>query len=90
MLRLAASGRLKRDLKRAVKRGKDIAKFSAAVDLLRAEQPLPASYRDHPLQGGWRGYRDLHIEPDWLLIYRVEGDELQLARTGTHADLFEE
>jgi mRNA interferase YafQ len=51
---------------------------------------LTSAYRDHPLRGDWKGYRDLHIEPDWLLIYQVSGDELRLARTGTHADLFHE
>ncbi len=49
---------------------------------------LPARYRDHPLRGKWHEYREIHLEPDWLLIYRVKGDELQLARTGSHADLF--
>jgi mRNA interferase YafQ len=56
--------------------------------LLVAEHELPATYKDHPLKGDWRGYRDAHVEPDWLLIYRVAGDELQLARTGSHSDLF--
>lgn len=51
-------------------------------------KPLPVGCHDHPLKGEWNGYRDAHIEPDWLLIYRVEGDELRLTRTGTHADLF--
>jgi mRNA interferase YafQ len=58
--------------------------------LLVAEHELPATYKDHPLKGDWRGYRDAHVEPDWLLIYRVAGDELQLARTGSHSDLFNE
>ena len=44
---------------------------------------------DHPLSGEWNEYRDLHIEPDWLLIYRIDGDTLKLARTGTHDDIFE-
>ena len=65
-------------------------KLKAVLSLLVEEKPLPASYRDHPLKGDWHGFRDLHIEPDWLLLYRVEGKELQLARTGTHADLFDE
>ena len=90
MLRLAPSGRFRRDLKRATKRGQDIGKLTAAIDLLLAEQPLPASYNDHPLKGDWKGWRDLHLEPDWLLLYRVEGSELHLARTGSHADLFDE
>jgi len=54
------------------------------------QTPLPEAYQDHPLRGNWKGYRDAHIEPDWLLLYRVDGEELQLARTGTHADLFQE
>jgi mRNA interferase YafQ len=49
--------------------------------LLLGGQPLPARYRDHPLSGNWQGYRDIHIEPDWLLIYRIVGDELRLVRT---------
>ena len=52
------------------------------------QKPLSLAYRDHALRGNWDGYRDAHIEPDWLLIYRIKGDELHLARTGTHADLF--
>ena len=53
-------------------------------------EALPERYNDHPLKGNWQGYRDAHIEPDWLLIYRIEGDELQLVRTGTHSDLFDD
>jgi mRNA interferase YafQ len=59
-------------------------------DKLRASKPLPADYNDHRLTGDWNGFHDLHIKPDWLLLYRVEGNELQLARTGTHADSFDE
>ena len=65
-----------------------MAKLKRLVTLLCEGAPLPARYRDHALKGEWRAFRDAHIEPDWLLLYRVEGDELQLARTGTHADLF--
>ena len=65
-------------------------KLTKALDLLLNEQPLPIAYNDHPLKGDWKGFRDLHIEPDWLLLYRVEGSELQLARTGAHSDLFDE
>ncbi|WP_283164717.1 type II toxin-antitoxin system YafQ family toxin [Marinobacter sp. M3C] len=60
------------------------------LSLLMRQTPLPEAYQDHPLRGNWKGYRDAHIEPDWLLLYRVDGEELQLARTGTHADLFQE
>ena len=58
-------------------------KLRQVLLLLLEQQNLAADYRDHPLRGDWRGFRDLHIEPDWLLIYRVENDELQLARTGS-------
>jgi mRNA interferase YafQ len=84
------SGQFRRDIKRAEKRGKDLGKLRQALELLIAGETLPAIYRDHPLKGDWKGYRDAHIEPDWLLLYRVAGDELHLARPGSHADLFEE
>ncbi len=63
-------------------------KLRAVLTLLIQGDPLPVECRDHPLRGDWMGFRGLHIEPDWLLIYRLAGDELQLARTGTHSDLF--
>ncbi|HMN73695.1 MAG TPA: type II toxin-antitoxin system YafQ family toxin [Rhodoblastus sp.] len=84
------SGQFKRDVKRAEKRGCDMRKLRAVLTLLLEERPLPTGLRDHPLKGAWKGYRDLHIEPDWLLIYRIGGSELLLARTGTHSDIFEE
>ena len=68
----------------------DMNKLKTVLALLIKEKPLPARYNDHPLKGEWTGFRDLHIEPDWLLLYAVEGNELLLARTGTHADLFDE
>jgi mRNA interferase YafQ len=83
------SGQFRRDVKRAQKRGKDMTKLRELILLLLTEHTLPERYRDHPLQGGWQGYREAHIEPNWLLIYRVTGDELHLVRTGTHADLFD-
>ncbi len=90
MLVPVRSGRFKRDVKRAEKRGKDLSKLKDVLVLLIEEKPLPAKYRDHALRSDWIGFRDLHIEPDWLLIYRVADGELQLARTGTHSDLFDE
>ncbi|MDD2859441.1 MAG: type II toxin-antitoxin system YafQ family toxin [Acidiphilium sp.] len=84
------TGKFKKDVKRSQKRGKDMDKLKAVLSLLIEEQPLPISYRDHSLRGEWAGFRDLHFEPDWLLLYRIEGNELHLARTGTHSDLFEE
>jgi len=82
--------RFERDVKRAKKRGKDMEKLKTVLSLLIDGKPLPESFRDHPLKGEWVGFRDLHIEPDWLLLYAVEGNELRLARTGTHADVFDD
>lgn len=90
MLTPVRSGQFKRDVKRAGKRGKDLKKLRALLILLIAGEPLPPRCRDHALKGGWKGCRDAHIEPDWLLIYRIVGDELQLVRTGSHADIFDE
>lgn len=67
-----------------------MAKLKAVLLLLIEDSPLPPRLKDHPLRSNWAGYRDLHIEPDWLLIYRVTETELLLARTGTHSDLFGE
>lgn len=67
-----------------------MAKLKAVILLLLDDAPLPAKLKDHPLRGEWSGYRDLHIEPDWLLLYKLTDTELRLARTGTHSDLFRE
>ncbi|WP_412058231.1 type II toxin-antitoxin system YafQ family toxin [Bartonella sp. DGB2] len=88
MLALRLSKTFKQDVRKAEKRGKDMAKLRVLLDLLVNEMPLPKVYQDHPLRGTWAGFRDAHIEPDWIIIYRVKGSELQLARTGTHSDLF--
>jgi mRNA interferase YafQ len=82
------TGQFKRDLKKAKKRGKDMQKIKEPLRLLIEEEPLPPVYRDHPLTGNWSGYRDLHIEPDWLLIYRVSENVIRFERTGSHSDLF--
>ena len=90
MLTPIRSSQFKRDVKRAEKRGKDMGKLRTLLTLLIQGKPLPREYLDHPLKGDWKGFRDTHIEPDWLLIYRVVSNELHLARTGTHADIFDE
>lgn len=83
------TSRFKRDVKLAQRRGKDMAKLRELISLLIEGDPLPLHYRDHPLNGEWKHYRDSHIEPDWLLIYKIEGNDLHLVPTGTHSDLFE-
>jgi len=88
VLDIEYSGQFKRDLKRIKKRQKNLDKIKDSISLLSNEEPLPESYLDHPLSGKWNGCRDLHIEPDWLLIYRIEGKLIRFERTGTHSDLF--
>lgn len=88
MLDARYSAQFKRDFKLCVKRGYDVGLLRSVIDTLRIPEALPAKNRDHALTGDWSGYQECHILPDWLLIYRVSENELQLARTGTHSDLF--
>ncbi|TSH77925.1 type II toxin-antitoxin system YafQ family toxin [Pantoea sp. paga] len=88
MLKPVPSSTFKTDVKRQQRRGKDMTKLTTLITLLVNEQPLPAIYEDHPLKRDWKGYRDAHMEGDWILIYKVVGNDLQLARTGTHQDIF--
>jgi mRNA interferase YafQ len=90
MRRPVFSGQFKRDVKLAQKRGKNVEKLKVLLALLIDETPLPAVYLDHSLKGDWKGFRDAHIEPDWLLIYKIKGDDVRFERTGRHADIFEE
>ncbi len=62
--------------------------MEAIVTLLVNGQALDERHKAHPLIGNWKGYRECHVQPDWLLVYRIEADELQLVRTGSHSDLF--
>ena len=72
------------------RRGKDSAKLRRIVDLLASEQPLPPRYSNHPLHGNWKGKWECHVEPDWLLVYRIDDvkQEIVFTRTGTHSDIF--
>ena len=80
----------KGDVARARRRGRNLAKLRALLTALIRQHRLSERYRGHPLRGAWTGYRDVHLEPDWILIYRVREGKLYLARTGTQADLFRE
>jgi mRNA interferase YafQ len=82
------SGRFEKDAALAVRRGKNTEKLRAVIELLVSNHPLPRELKDHPLKGDWKNYRDIHIEPDWVLIYKIDDENLWLIRTGTHADLF--
>jgi len=88
MLEIITSSRFERDVKLAIKRHKDLGLLSNVILLLVHGDPLPTRVKDHALGGNWKHHRDLHIEPDWLLIYKLDGNDLYLVRTGSHADLF--
>lgn len=88
MLTPEYSGQFKRDVKLAQKRRKDMEKLKAVMVLLLEESPLPERYRQHALTGRWKGVMDVHIEPDWLLLYTPGTGSLRFERTGSHADLF--
>lgn len=88
--RIKLSAQFRKQLKLAKKRGKQLEKLEAVVDLLANDLPLPEKYRDHSLTGKWVNHRECHIDPDWLLIYYKEDDVLvlSLVATGSHSDLF--
>lgn len=88
MLRIVYEGQFKKDYKLAQKRGKNISKLTAIINLLINEEPLPPKNRNHRLTGNWNNAWECHIEPDWLLIYEKSSIEIILVRTGTHSDLF--
>ncbi len=78
----------KKDYKRIKRQNKDLDKLRYVINRLASGEELETRYRDHTLSGRWSGHRDCHIEPDWLLIYMVQGDNLHLERTGSHSELF--
>ena len=88
--RIKWSSRFKKDYKLAIKRNMNISLLDEIIRTLSTGQPLSEKHKDHPLSGNWKDYRECHIEPDWILIYRIEKDVLilTLQRTGTHSDLF--
>ncbi|MCA9954449.1 MAG: type II toxin-antitoxin system YafQ family toxin [Anaerolineales bacterium] len=94
MREVIQSNRFKREYRLMQRRGKNMDKIKAVIRLLANDEALPPALRDHPLSGNFSGFRDCHIEPDWILVYQKTDDqtlelhELRLEATGTHADLF--
>lgn len=88
--KIVQTGKFKKDLKSVIERGYNIDLLGVVVDTLADGKELPSKYKDHALIGNYKGCRECHITPDWLLIYEVDGDELflYLTRTGSHSDLF--
>lgn len=90
MLTIKYTTKFKKDYKLIKKRGYNLKLFTEVVKILAREERLPLKYREHSLSGEYEGLMECHIQPDWLLIYRIENDvlTLTLSRTGTHSDLF--
>ena len=86
---VAPTNKFDRDLRKAVRRNKDLTKLKKAVSLLALKGKLPPRYKPHSLIGHWVPSWDCHIEPDWILIYQVTKTHVYLFRTGAHSDLFE-
>ncbi len=87
---IVPSNQFKKDLKLAAKRGYDMNKIKIVIEKLANGEMLEVKYRDHLLTGNYGGFRECHIQPDWLLVYQIDNGQLVLflARTGTHSDLF--
>ena len=90
MRTLVATNQFKKDIKLAQKQGKDIDKLFSVVNILASGEPLPEKFRDHDLTGDYKGCRECHIEPDWLLVYEKDNGLLilMLNRVDSHSELF--
>ena len=90
MLELITTSQFRRDLKRIKKRGLNLKKLEQILTQLRKQEILDIKYRGHALSGNYLGFRECHIEPDWLLVYAIDKGKLILtaSRTGSHSDLF--
>ena len=88
MHQIKRSNTFKKNYKLIKKRGYDLEKLRIIITKLKNGEKLPHKNKDHLLTGNWIGHRECHIEPNWLLIYKIEDGSLELVRTGTHSDLF--
>ena len=90
MLTIVRSNRFLKDLRLAIKRGLDLSSLEEVVNKLANQEKLDEKYHDHPLSGDYSDFRECHIKPDWLLVYTIDDEELELFlfRTGSHSDLF--
>lgn len=82
------TSQFKRDYKKIKKQNRDLNKLKIIIRILASGEKLEPKYRDHQLIGEFKGYRDCHIEPDWLIIYKKTSDNIIFERTGSHSDLF--
>ena len=89
MLQPFYSKQFEKDIKRQKKRGKNLNKLKQIMELLINEKKLPVRNRDHRLTGNFKNYRECHIEPDWLMLYKATETEIYFTRIGSHSDLFQ-
>ena len=89
MREIRRSSRFKKDYKKAGRQHKNISLLESVIEKLAIGEAPGPNLRDHALTGNLKGYRELHLEPDWLVIYRITPSELQLVRLGSHSELFE-
>jgi len=87
-LKLIYTTQFKKDFKKIKKQQKNISKLTVLIEKLLGQEKLEPKYKDHSLTGKYKSHRDCHIEPDWILIYKINKNELVLERTGSHSDLF--
>ena len=87
-MNLIYTSQFKKDFKRVSSQGKDLFKLEVVIETLLNGEILDQKYKDHSLIGKWKNHRDCHLEPDWILIYRLTNDSLILERTGSHSELF--
>ena len=85
MRSLIFTSRFKKDIKLLKKQNKDMTKLQEVFDILIEDDPIPQKYKDHPLRGNMKGFRDLHIESDWVLVYYIDGNDIHLTATGSHS-----
>lgn len=88
-MKIVYTRQFKKDFKKAIKQNKDLEKLKNMIDALFTNHGLKSSFHDHPLVLNWTGYRECHVTPDWLLIYKLSPEELLLVRLGSHSELFE-
>jgi mRNA interferase YafQ len=88
MLKFRTTNQFEKDYKKVLKRGKDEKKITTIMRKLINQEHLEPRHKEHNLRGNYIGRRECHIEPDWLLIYKIAGNEIIFERTGHHADLF--
>jgi len=87
-LNIQYTTQFKKDYKKIQKQSKDIEKLKLLIEIILSETTLQEHFKDHNLTGKWKNYRECHIAPDWLLIYKKTADTLILVRTGSHSELF--